>query len=129
MTSTEHSSSSEGLCCTCRFKADCLSYKNSRALGKAILYCEEFKEITRHNLKNRVQSSQKECVDDHQLSAAAQIAKGLCVNCGDADICKLPRFGDNVVFCEEHSSNFEKSMEDRLSHRLFANKPRFTFNE
>ncbi|WP_373498417.1 hypothetical protein [Desulfococcus sp.] len=27
---------------------------------------------------------------------------GLCVNCGDNHICRLPSFGNNVIYCEEY---------------------------
>ena len=50
-------------------------------------------------------------------------AKGLCVNCDDAEICKLAGFGDEVVFCEEHSSNFEVVHSHRESNRVFVDVP------
>ncbi len=50
-------------------------------------------------------------------------AKGLCMNCDDAEICNYPGFGDNVVYCEEHSSNFGNAKRDRLANRNFTNTP------
>ena len=39
-------------------------------------------------------------------------AKGLCLNCDDAQSCKFPGFGGEVLFCEEHSSNFDNKDRD-----------------
>lgn len=58
---------------------------------------------------------------DQKLNSPS--AKGLCVNCDDAEICKFAGFGDDVVFCEKHSSNFENAINDKLSHRIFADVP------
>ena len=58
---------------------------------------------------------------DQELNSPS--AKGLCVNCDYAEICKFAGFGDDVVFCEEHSSNSENAENDRLSHRISVDVP------
>lgn len=55
-------------------------------------------------------------------------AKGLCINCNDADICKFPGFGGDVIFCEEHSSNFDNKRQDRFSNRMPTNVPSLAVN-
>lgn len=61
--------------------------------------------------------------DKSENLIASPSAKGLCLNCDDAEICNFPGFGDNVVYCEEHSSNFDNVKPDRLSNKSFTNPP------
>lgn len=42
-------------------------------------------------------------------------AKGLCLNCDDAETCKFSGFGDDIQFCEEHSSNFDTARQDNAA--------------
>lgn len=65
---------------------------------------------------------QEEQYKNHQLKNSLT-AKGLCVNCNDAEICKFPRFGQEVVFCEEHDSNTESEKQTRSSHKSFTDVP------
>ena len=114
---------SEGICCTCSFRADCLPYKNSKLSGRAIMHCEEFDDLAANTVdKKQTEIQLNRCAGDkNETMMNCPIARGLCVNCDDAEICKFPAFGDDVVFCEEHSSNFENARNDRVSHKIFAN--------
>jgi hypothetical protein len=44
-------------------------------------------------------------------------AKGLCLNCDDAETCKFNGFGEKILFCEEHSSNFDNSRQNNPDSR------------
>ena len=118
---------SEGICCTCSFRTNCLSYKNSKISGKAIMHCEEFDDLTANMVeknKNEMQL-QKDTGNTNDNLINPPIAKGICVNCDDADICKFAGFGDDVFFCEGYSSNFKNARDDKVSHKFFTNLPDF----
>jgi hypothetical protein len=93
---------SEGICCTCSFRAGCLSYKNSKISGKAIMHCEEFDDLTANAVDQKQKSVllKRDVGDKRDNLLNSPSAKGLCVNCDDAEICKFAGFGDDVVFCE-----------------------------
>ena len=110
---------SEGICCNCSFRASCLSYRNSKITGRAIMHCEEFDDLP----VNVAEKKQSDTINKSENKVSSPNARGLCVNCDDAGICKLPGFGDNVVFCEEHSSNFEHTRNDRAPSRNKVNVP------
>lgn len=105
----EQELNSEGICSTCNFWPECQAYKNNHKIGKAVLHCEEFDDSAASNKGGNLAKS---------LSS-----KGLCENCDDAEICKLPGFGDYVVFCEEHSSNYDDERQNRSSHKIIADRP------
>lgn len=115
----------EGICCNCSFRESCLSFKNSKISGRAIMYCEEFDDLPANVAKKKKSEVklQNDTFDTGDNTVISPSAKGLCVNCDDAGICKLAGFGDNVVFCEEHSSNFEHTRKDRNPNRNIATVP------
>jgi len=116
---------SEGICCTCSFRAGCLSYKNSQISGRAIMHCEVFDDLAVNMVgKKQKEMHMKRGTDDKGDDLVnSSSAKGLCLNCDDAKICKFAGFGDDIVFCEEHSSNFDNGRQDRLSHKNFCDVP------
>ena len=101
---------SKGICSTCNFFPECHSYKNSQKIGKAVLHCEAFDNST---------ATMEEKNKGRDLLNSSE-AKGLCLNCDNAESCKLPGFSDEVVFCEEHSSKPDNECQDRPSHKVFA---------
>lgn len=100
---------SDGICSTCNFRSECLSYKNSKKLGRPVLHCEEFDDSVASVVEKKQQMGPLTEGNESKGDALANSAKprGLCMNCDDAEICKFAGFGDDVVFCEEHSSNFD----------------------
>ena len=88
---------SEGICSTCNFWPACQAYTNNQKIGKAVLHCEAFDD-------SAATMAEKNKSSDLLSSSHA---KGLCLNCDNAENCKLPGFGDEVTFCEEHSSTFD----------------------
>jgi hypothetical protein len=116
---------STGICGTCHFRPGCPACKNAEIRGSAILHCDEFDDLPATVLDNPSQKveSKRDAGDKWGSRVNSPRAKGLCVNCNDAEICKFAGFGEEVVFCEEHSSNFDNALKDRASHRIFANQP------
>jgi hypothetical protein len=116
---------SNGICGTCHFRPECPAYKNAKIRGRAILHCEEFDDLPTTVLEKNPNNVpwKKDAGDKNENPGNSPRAKGLCVNCDDARICKFAGFGDEIVFCEEHSSNFDNALKDRTSHRIFANQP------
>ena len=117
---------SAGICSTCSFLGNCLPYKNSQKWGKPIMYCEEFDDLSENIVPNQTRGEltpQSTAGHKNANTVILPSAKGICVNCDDAQICKFPNFGDAVVFCEEHSSKFENVRDDRydwVAHRIDA---------
>lgn len=62
---------------------------------------------------------------DHNDNTRANTSnpKGICLNCENADSCRFAAFGDAIVFCEEHTSNYDAKGNDRLCHKNFGNIP------
>jgi hypothetical protein len=42
---------------------------------------------------------------------------GLCMNCGDYEICKFPGFGKGILFCEEYNLQAPSEQNERCSER------------
>ena len=121
----DHELNSEGICCTCSLRSNCLSFKNSKISGRPIVHCEEFEEFIRHAAgeTQRAVAIQSNFGDTRVDLVDCPSAKGLCINCEDAEICKFADLGDEVIFCEEHSSNFEFARRARVSHGIFTDVP------
>ena len=108
---------SEGLCRFCTARTNCFSYKNSKLSGRPIMHCAEFDNYRENALRamHREVAGNKDSSNTNESLVKNEHAKGLCVNCNDAEICKFSCFGNDVIFCEEHNSNFQKPRDEMVS--------------
>lgn len=98
--------SSMGICTTCDFQSECISYKNSQQAGKAVLHCEEFENSERtYNHIRKVDQFSCAARNSGDSIPDSCHPQGLCTNCNDNGLCKFPGFGSSVVFCEEHNTH------------------------
>lgn len=89
------------------------------------MHCEEFDDLTATELKKKPRKSRLKTGAGDKRDGLENLprARGLCINCDDAEICKLAGFGGEVVFCEEHSSNFDNAGKDKAHPSIFTNMP------
>lgn len=122
----DHKLNAEGICRK-NMRPKRRPSQNSAKAGRTVLQGEEFVDSTATVMRKK--QMEVPLTDDIRNKGGDLMnflsAKGLCLNCEDAPICKIQGFGDDVVFCEEHSSNFDNESKDRLYHKPFADVPCF----
>lgn len=122
----DHKLNTEGICRR-NMRPKRRPSQNSAKAGRAVLQGEEFDDSTATVVRKK--QKKMPLTDDIRDKGGDLMdslsAKGLCLNCADAPICKFQGFGDDVVFCEEHSSTFDNESKDRLFHKPFADVPCF----
>jgi len=117
-----------GICVTCIYRSDCLSLKNSMKEGKPVLHCEEFDDSASKidsRPKKEFPGTNKEELKDVNFRKSLEV-KGLCINCDDNHICKVPYFGKNVIYCEEYYLFFPVDGESRYLLNTSATIPCFS---
>ena len=90
-----------------------------REFGTSFMHGEEVDDLAVNPVKETQKETRLESgwshEDDERMNPPG--AKGLCLNCDDAETCKFSGFGDEILFCEEHSSNFDNAGQDNAACR------------
>lgn len=71
------------------YRSEYLTLREILTHDKPVLRCEGVEHPSPDRKKKAVK-----CLDTES---------GLCMNCGDNHICRLPSFGKNVIHCEEYA--------------------------
>lgn len=86
-----------GLCSSCNNASECVFRKKR---GFDAIYCETFDNL--NGDAKRVPTVLKE-IDLPGIEKAAKVTHlGLCANCENRDLCKLPKPDSGVWHCEEY---------------------------
>jgi len=93
------------ICQTCVYVSECIHHRNSQIACKPIWFCENFDNrppphaVENEKIYSVAQASQSSKSDIETIPGRM---KGLCINCYDRALCKLPVRDGGVWYCEEY---------------------------
>ncbi len=92
----------QGLCATCIYAPECAGARNVEA---PVVHCEQFDDRVSVSLEPVGSQFTLRTRTEAQVKPAAEgepELKGLCVNCDNRKICRIPKPESGVWYCEEY---------------------------